>query len=74
MGGWLLFSFGILCLILIPFAPELMRLRIRFFRWVHWTWAVSVLERHFRRWVLFFRIVLLLIAALLLSVGWAETR
>ena len=74
MGGWLLFAFGILFLILVPFAPQVVRLRIRIHKWLHWTWAVNVLERHFQRWVVFFRILLFLIAAFLLSVGWAEIR
>ena len=50
-------------------APKLMRLRIRFFKWVHWTWAVRVLEEHFESRVLFFRIVLLGLAVVLFLVG-----
>ena len=47
-------------------APKLVRLRIRFFKWVHWTWAVRVTEEHFVRWVLVIRIVLLVLAVALL--------
>ena len=50
-------------------APRLVRLRIRFFKWVHWTWAVRVLEEHFESRVLFFRIVLLGLAVVLFLVG-----
>ena len=50
-------------------APKLMRLRIRFFKWIHWTWAVRVLEERFERWVLFFRIFLLVLAVVLFLVG-----
>ena len=50
-------------------APKLMRLRIRFFKWVHWTWTVRVLEEHFERWVLVIRIVLLVLAVALLFFG-----
>ena len=50
-------------------APKLMRLRIRFFKWIHWTWAVRVLEEHFESRVLFFRIVLLGLAVVLFLVG-----
>ena len=50
-------------------APKLMRLRIRFFKWVHWTWTVRVLEEHFERWVLVIRIVLLVLAVALLYFG-----
>ena len=50
-------------------APKLVRLRIRFFKWVHWTWAVRVLEEHFESRVLFFRIVLLGLAVVLFLVG-----
>ena len=50
-------------------APKLVRLRIRFFKWVHWTWAVRVLEEHFERVVLFVRIVLVGLAVVLFLVG-----
>ncbi len=70
----LLFALAILALILIPAAPKLVRLRIRFFRWLHWNWAVNLLEKHFDGWVLFFRIILLVIAAVLLYVGWEDLR
>ena len=50
-------------------APKLVRLRIRFFKWIHWTWAVRVLEEHFERWVLVIRIVLLGLAVALLFFG-----
>ena len=50
-------------------APKLMRLRIRFFKWVHWTWTVRVLEEHFERWVLVIRTVLLVLAVALLFFG-----
>jgi|GEM_PF-2377466 hypothetical protein len=49
MYTWLLFIFAIVVLILIPFTPQLIRLRIRFFRWLHWNWAVNLLESHFQR-------------------------
>ena len=68
----LLFALAILALILIPVAPKLVRLRIRFFKWIHWTWAVRVHEEHFERWVLFFRIVLLGLAAVLFLTGVAS--
>ena len=65
----LLFALAILVLILISVAPKLVRLRIRFFKWVHWTWTVRVLEEHFERWVLVIRIVLLVLAVALLFFG-----
>ena len=65
----LLFALAILALILIPIAPTMVRLRLGFFRWIHWTWAVSVIEEHFERWVLFFRIVLLGLAVVLFLIG-----
>ena len=69
MSTVLLFTLAILALILIPVAPKLVRLRIRFFKWIHWTWAVRVLEEHFESRVLFFRIVLLGLAVVLFLVG-----
>jgi len=65
----LLFALAILVLILIPVAPKLVRLRIRFFRWIHWAWAVRVHEEHFERVVLFVRIFLLGLAVVLFLVG-----
>jgi hypothetical protein len=70
----LLFALAFLSLILIPLAPRLVRLRIRFLRWLHWNWAVNLLEKHFDGWVLFFRIILLVIAAVLLNLGWEDLR
>jgi hypothetical protein len=63
---WLLLAIALLLLILIPFAPNLVRLRIRILRWLHWNWAVNLLENHFRGWVLFVRIVLFVVAAVLI--------
>ena len=65
MEKWLFFGFAIICLILIPFAPQLVRLRIRIMKWLHWTWAVNLLEKYFQRWVWFFRIFLFIIAVVL---------
>ena len=53
-------------------APKLMRLRIKVFKWIHWTWAVRVLEEHFERWVLVIRIVLLGLAVVLFLFGVAS--
>ena len=60
----LLFTLAILVALVIA-APKLMRLRIRFFKWIHWTWAARVLEEHFERWVLVLRIVLVGLAVVL---------
>ncbi len=68
MYAWL-FAIAVLLLILIPFVPQLVRLRIRVLRWLHWNWAVNLLESHFQDWVVFFRVLLFLIAALLFYVG-----
>ena len=66
MYTWLLFIFAICFLILIPLAPQLLRLRLRFLRWLHWNWAVNLLESHFQSWVVFLRTLLFVIAAFLL--------
>jgi hypothetical protein len=49
--------------------PKLVRLRIRFFKWIHWTWAVRVLEEHFETRVLVIRIVLVGLAVVLFLFG-----
>lgn len=74
MNTGLLFALAIFSLILIPLAPKLVRLRIRVLRWIHWNWAANLLEKHFDGWVLIFRIVLFVIAAVLLCVGWVNLR
>ena len=53
-------------------APKLLRLRIRFFKWIHWTWAASVLEEHFERWVIAIRIFLVGLAVVLFLFGVAS--
>ena len=60
---------AILALILIPFIPELLRLRIKFFRYVHWRWAVDVHEKYFDDLVISIRVGLLLVAAVLIYFG-----
>ncbi len=74
MATLLLFALAILSLALIPFAPQLLRLRLRFLRWIHWDWAANLLENYLDRWVMLLRIVLILIAAVLLYFGWESLR
>ena len=69
----LLFTFAILALFALAIAaPKLLRLRIRFFKWIHWTWAASVLEEHFERWVIAIRIFLVGLAVVLFLFGVAS--
>ena len=70
----MLFALAILSLILIPLAPKLVRLRIRFLRWIHWNWAANLIEKYFDGRVLFIRIVLFVVAAMLLYAGWEDLR
>lgn len=63
------FSIAMLALVLIPVVPKMVRLRIRFFRCIHWDWQADVLEEHFERWVFFFRIALLGVATALFLIG-----
>ena len=74
MSSVLMFTLASLSLFALAFAmPEVMRLRIRFFKWIHWTWAVRVHEEHFERMVLFRRIVLVGLAGVLFLFGVAST-
>lgn len=72
MYTWLLFTIAILFLILIPYAPHLVRLRIRIFRWLHWNWAANLLESYFHVWVWLFRIILFVIALVVFYIGCTE--
>ena len=65
-----LFALAIFSLILIPFAPQLLRVRIRILKWLHWNWAVNLLEKYFDRWVLLVRMILFVIAVVLFYFGW----
>ena len=69
----LLFTLAILALLVGAItAPMLLRFRIRFFKWIHWTWAARVLEDHFERWVVFARIVFVGLAVVLFLFGVAS--
>ena len=72
MDNWLLLLFAGLFLILIPLATKLLRLRIRFFRWIHWEWAAKLLEDHFQGFCLLRRVVFFVIAVVLLYLGWTQ--
>ena len=69
----LLFTLAILALFALAIAaPMLLRLRLRFLKWIHWTWAARVLEDHFERWVVFARIGLIGLAVVLFLFGVAS--
>ena len=72
MPNWLLLLIASVFLVLIPLVPKLVRLRIRFMRWIHWEWAAKLLEDHFQGWCWFFRIVFFAIATALLLNGLAR--
>ena len=71
MDTWLPSVIVILSIILIPVMPKLLRLRLRFLRWISWTGAADLLENHFLGWVLFVCIALFAVAmvAVLIAVG-----
>ena len=68
--NWL-FLIAIVLLILIPFMPKLVRLRIRVLRWLGWNWAADLLENNFHFWVRVFRIVAIAVAVVILFIGLA---
>ena len=70
MSTVLLVTLAILALFaLATVAPNLMRLRIRCYKWLHWTWAARVTEEHFEGFVLVLRTVLLVLAVALRFFG-----
>ncbi len=69
MPTWLLIAFAVFFLALIPFATQLLRLRIRLLKWLHWNWAVRVLEDHFQFWTWFLRILLAVMGVVLIIVA-----
>ena len=68
MGTWLPSVVVILSIILIPLMPKLLRLRLRFLRWLEWNWAANLLENHFQGWVLFARISVFAVAMVAIAV------
>ncbi|MCY4056672.1 MAG: hypothetical protein OXG44_01590 [Gammaproteobacteria bacterium] len=72
MADWLLFPIAVLCLLAIPWVPQLVRLRIRFLRWIHWEWGARLLEDHFAGWCSFFRVAFAVLAVVLLFIGWRQ--
>lgn len=72
MRTWMLFPLAVVFLILIPFTPQLVRLRIRTLRWIHWSWAANLLESHFQGWVVFVRVLLVVIATALFYIAWTQ--
>ena len=71
MNNWL-FVIALLLLVLIPFMPTFLRLRIRFFRWIDWNWAANLTENYFQCWVVLFRVLLFAVATLLFYIGWTQ--
>ena len=65
MSSELLFTLAILALVALATMRPLLRLRLRFFKWMHWNSAATVLEQHFERWVFSGRVVALGLAVLL---------
>lgn len=71
MNSWLPVLLATLALVCVPLTPQLLRLRLRFFRWLNWTWAADLLEEHFQRWIILVRIILTVIALGLFYLAWA---
>ena len=66
MDTWLPLGFVLFCLVLIPFARKLVELRIAILKKLHLDWGVQIMEAHFDGWVMFFRVVLFVIAGILI--------
>ena len=71
MNNWLP-VIALLLLVLIPFMPTFLRLRIRFFRWIGWNWAANLTENYFHGWVVLLCVLLFAGAALLFYIGWTQ--
>lgn len=57
-----------------PFHAATASAQTRFLRWIHWDWAVNLLENYFDRWVMLLRLVLIVVAVVLLHFGWEYLR
>ncbi|MFT5052076.1 MAG: membrane protease YdiL (CAAX protease family) [Chlamydiales bacterium] len=65
-----LLALAVLSLILIPLVPRRIRFKIGIRRRLNWDWGADRLDKRFDGWVLFGRVLLLVVAAVLLNVGW----
>ena len=65
-----LFALAILVVALMPLVPHAVRLRIRVLRWIGWNWAANLLEKNFDDWVMFGRVVIVVMAIVLFCAGW----
>jgi len=67
-----LFALVILSLAVMPLVPKAVRLRIRVLRWIGWNWAANLLEKYFDDWVIFGRIVLVIMAVAMFWAGFID--
>lgn len=72
MGSWFPWVVVLLALALAVIMPKLLRLRLRVLKWMHWTWAVNLLEEHFDFWVLFGRVMLLVVAVVVALIAFSS--
>jgi hypothetical protein len=70
MESWVFYLIAAVLLVLIPFMPALVRIRIRLLRWIHWYSLADLLENHFENWVLVFRVVVFVLSVVLVLFGW----
>lgn len=73
MDHWFLALIAVLLLVIFPFVPQLLKLRLRVLQKLGWDWAVRLLENHFDGWVIAGRVgivmALLVVAAIALNDG-----
>lgn len=62
---------AVIAFALIPIVPQIMRLRIRVLRWLHWRWMADLHQNHFVAFVLAARLILAVVGAALLVLGFA---
>jgi len=73
MSDWLLVVIiAIVALGMIPLAPQILRLRIKVFRWMHWYRWADWFESHLRGLVFGLRVTLALIGVVLLFSAWQK--
>ena len=76
MADFLVVLTGGLFLVIIPLIPKLLRLRLRFLRWIRWEWAAKRLEKHFQGQTWLLRILFFVVGIhffyLHVSFSWRE--
>ena len=68
MDNGFLAGVAVLLIVIFPFIPKLLMLRLKIFKKIGWDWGVRMLENHFDAWVLAGRIAIAMALLILVAI------